>query len=295
MSSSSDILISINSYDLELSKLKIRIVTEKKGWILHRMATEIARLHAETRINRRWPDADIHYFINYGYYKPPKRKSLTVATFTHYDPDHLADIFLDVAKKVDHCVAISESTRTQMIELGVPATKITKILIGADSRYRPVLTLGLAGRTYSGGRKGEALVAEIIKDSDLMDGVEIIATQPGWGVPVHSERDMQNFYRRLDYLLVPSLIEGGPVPFMEALACGVPAIAPPIGVIPEFPHIEYETGNVESLKLVIQKEKERILTPREELARSMKPFNWDNWAQSHIRLFSQLLQQEREG
>jgi len=46
-------------------------------------------------------------------------------------------------------------------------------------------------------------------------------------------------------------LEGGPVPFMEALAMGKLAIAPSIGVIGEFPHIDYEVGNYESLKKAI--------------------------------------------
>lgn len=268
--------------------MKLRIVTEKKGWILYRKAEEIARRHPGTRINRRWPRADIHYFINYGYYKPVKQ-GITVANFTHYDPDHLGDVFLRVANEVDHCTAVSKATRQKMISLGIPAGKITTILVGADEVYRPKVSLGLVGRTYPGGRKGEHLVAKLLEDTEVMEGLEIVADRPGWGVPVLEVESLERFYRSIDFLLVPSLIEGGPVPFMEALACGVKSIAPPIGVIPEFPHIEYETGNYQSLRDVILTQKKKVLEERENLSGTIRSYNWQRWAEEHLALFRRLL------
>ncbi|MFC0470045.1 glycosyltransferase [Halalkalibacter kiskunsagensis] len=48
---------------------KIRIVTEQSGWILHRMSSEIQKNIKNVKINEVWPDADIHYYFNYGYYQ----------------------------------------------------------------------------------------------------------------------------------------------------------------------------------------------------------------------------------
>lgn len=252
------------------------------------MAKEISRYHTDTKINKRWPQADVHYFINYGYYKPVSR-GLTVACFTHYDPEHLADVFFDTANKVDHCVAISNQTRESMITLGIPPEKITTILIGAAEEFRPVVRLGICGRTYPGGRKGEQLVRKLVDDAEVMEGLEIVATSPGWAVPVTTIQDRREFYASLDYLLVPSLLEGGPVPFMEALACGVPAIAPPVGVVPEFPHIEYETGNYDSMRAVIITERNKALDAKNQLANTIQSYNWQRWAAEHIRLFNTLL------
>jgi hypothetical protein len=271
--------------------VKLRIVTEKKGWILYRMAREIARRHEETRINRRWPRADIHYFINYGYYRPVKH-GLTAATFTHYDPEKLGDMFIETARAVDHCISISNATTATLVDLGIPAEKITTILIGADSRFTPKVRLGLVGRTYSGGRKGEDLVQQLTEDGEVMEGLEIVSFHPGWGVDRWQGDDLDTFYRSLDYLLVPSRREGGPVPFMEALACGVLSIAPPIGVIPDFPHVEYRTGDFGSLRRVILEKKEELLSVRRDLAEHMRPFNWQRWAEEHLALFQQLLDNE---
>ena len=51
--------------------------------------------------------------------------------------------------------------------------------------------------------------------------------------------DLPSLYSELDYLAVPSPIEGGPVPLLEALASGCPVIAPTdIGLVEDF-HIPF--------------------------------------------------------
>lgn len=269
--------------------MKLRIVTEKPGWILHRLALEIQKAIPDTRINRNWRKADINYFINYGYYKGEKLSGLKIGCFTHYDPNHLADKFESSAEEMDHCVAISSQTADALFELGIPREKVTTIIIGADASYRPEVTLGIVGRTYPGGRKGEHLVHAMLEDKELMDGLSIVANNEGWGVPVKRTSELRDFYRMIDYLLVPSLVEGGPVPFMESLACGVEAIAPAVGVIPEFPHIEYRTGDLQSLKETILKVKGPLLEKRSALARTISDYNWHYWAESHKQLFENLL------
>ena len=100
---------------------------------------------------------------------------------------------------------------------------------------------------------------------------------------------MDDFYRSIDFLLVPALIEGGPVPFMEALACSTLSIAPHVGVVPQFPHIPYERGDIESLKQVIQRLKAEHLARKKQLSRWMEPYDWRAWALSHLNLFTKLL------
>ena len=104
--------------------MKIRIVTEKPGWIMHRMAEEIKNALPETVINKKLKNADITYFINYGFYKPAHDSTFNVACFTHYDPNHLAERFEEVAHSVDYCIAISNETAESLKQLGIPEEKI---------------------------------------------------------------------------------------------------------------------------------------------------------------------------
>jgi glycosyltransferase involved in cell wall biosynthesis len=50
---------------------------------------------------------------------------------------------------------------------------------------------------------------------------------------------MPAWFAGLDYYLVTSDSEGGPIPVLEAIAAGVPVIAPDVGFCWEYPVIRY--------------------------------------------------------
>ena len=278
----------------EVRRPCIRIVTEAPGWILHRKAEEIQKYLGNVRINEDWPDADIHYYINYGYFRHRPPHGIVVANFTHYDPDHLAEDFVRVAHEVDHCVAVSELTARKLRDVGIADEKITVILVGADARFEPKLTVGITGRIYPGGRKGEDIVRALLGDPEVTRNVRIVATREDWGAPVWSFDDTADFYRAIDYLLIPSRLEGGPVPFMEALACGTLSIAPPIGVVPQFPHVPYPVGDIAQLKAVLLQLAEQHRRQRAWLAQHLNGIDWQGWAVQHEKLFRRLLCRGKE-
>lgn len=267
---------------------KVRIVTESSGWILHRMALEIKSKIKNVWINQDVSDADIHYYINYGYFNKKPSTGITIANFTHYDSKLHNEKFIKVAEEVEHCISISKETTKVLKNFGVNENKISTVITGADTSFKPKLTLGIVGRTYPNGRKGEHLIKGLLEDKKLMQNLQIVSLNEGWGVPVWNLKHA-DFYRSIDFLLIPSLIEGGPVPFMEALACGTLSIAPSIGVIPQFPHIEYDTGNIESLKNTIARVKNSSLDRKQKIADYIKDYNWEGWATMHDRIFKKLL------
>lgn len=269
--------------------VRLRVVTENPGWIMYRKGEEIVKRLANARINQDYPDANVHYYINYGYFNKRPKSGLVVANFTHFDESLHADKWVSVAHQVDHCVAVSEEAAGNLRRFGIPDNKITVIKVGADSSFTPRMTLGIVGRVYKGGRKGESLVKQLISDPEVMSGLKIVATNDCWGVPVWKFDDFSDFYQAVDYLLVPSLIEGGPVPFMEALASGTLAIAPPVGVVSEFPHIGYRTGDYESLREAVVETKKSFLSHKRRLSQYMQHLNWSSWANQHVALFQRLL------
>jgi GT2 family glycosyltransferase len=275
---------------LDTDNLRLRIVTEKEGWILHRKAHEIATRCRNAVINEDYPDANLHYYINYGYFNRKPVSGITVANFTHYDPILHADKWVQVAHTVDFCVAVSEEAKQRLLECGVSSQKIAVIMVGADVSYQPALTLGICGRIYPGGRKGDKLVQQICDNNQLMQNLRIISFNEGWPCEHKAFDSYYDFYSSIDFLLIPSLLEGGPVPFMEALACGKLSIAPNIGVVPSFPHIQYNTGDIDSLTSVIERLKSDFLEDRRVLSSFMRPYNWSTWACRHIELFNRLLQ-----
>jgi len=275
----------------EVRRPKVRIVTEQPGWIMHRMASEIQKYlgNNNVRINEDWEHADIHYYINYGKFSRRPQTGLVVANFTHYDPDTLSDRFIEVANEVDYCICISEKTADDLRHFGAEDKKISVIVIGADETFKPKLTLGIVGRVYKGGRKGEDIVDALAQDPDVMRHVRIVATNDDWNVNVWKFDELGDFYRSIDYLLVPSRLEGGPVPFMEALACGTLSIAPPLGVIPQFPHIPYTTGDIDQLKQVVKRLAKEHIAQRAHFSNHMSGLDWSGWAIKHEKLFRKLI------
>lgn len=285
----------ISRFLQDLYRPKVDIITEEKGWILHRKAQEIKKysFFLDVEINKPRSDCDIVYFINYGYYKPKYKSKITVANFTHYDPTNLARRFEAVSREVDQLTSISNSTTKTLENLGVDPDKIATILVGSDVSFRPKLILGLVGRIYKGGRKGEHLVKKLENDPELSQKICIVSTNDDWGVPA-LEVERQDFYNMIDFLLVPSLIEGGPVPYMEALSAGTLAVAPEVGVVPDFPHVSYETGDYTSLKATLIRLHEEKLTSRERIASTIRPYNWQSWASEHEKLFIRLSKEHPE-
>jgi hypothetical protein len=77
----------------------------------------------------------------------------------------------------------------------------------------------------------------------------VVITGPGWddavgkirsyGIEVHyrpflPDRLMPTLYNALDLYVITSRIEGGPVPLIESMACGVPVVTTPVGLVREF-------------------------------------------------------------
>jgi len=72
---------------------------------------------------------------------------------------------------------------------------------------------------------------------------------------------------------------------LEALACGCEVIAPPIGFVPDYPHIEFKTGDVDDLRRVLND----LIADRCQLRASVLHRSWKNWAKNHDYLFRRIL------
>ncbi|WP_158287888.1 glycosyltransferase family 4 protein [Falsiroseomonas bella] len=260
----------------------VNIVTSDRGWILETLAREIAaRLPYVAFGDGPRRDAAIQYYITYSC-RRRRLSPIELAFFTHLEPEGAAhDAFFDTARQVDHCVCQSSPYAALLQQAGVEAVSI--IPPGVDPEtFRPKLRVGVIGRTYHTGRKGEHLV-EQLRD---LEEIEWVFTGGGWpepGRPVPAAA-LPDLYRSLDYVLVPALYEGGPMCVIEALACGTPVIAPPVGWVPDFPHVEYRLGDAEDLRRVLLD----CLEQKRARRASVLGHSWDAWAEGHHRLFQSL-------
>lgn len=269
---------------------RVHIKIADRGWILEKCAREIAERGAGISYGTEAdPAADLQYYINYSA-RSRRVSSAEVAFFTHSENDPNARRrYFDAAKDVEHCVCMSDRYARELIESGIAPEKVTTIAPGVDlEQFRPKIRVGVVGRTYHTGRKGEALVAEVMD----VPGIEWRFTGSGWPGPAHNvaEGRMADFYNDLDYVLVPSFYEGGPMSVLEGLACGIPIISSDVGWVSDYPHIPFENGNAESLRSVLA----GLAKDREALRSSVLERTWDRWAEQHLQLFDRLLGSRRE-
>lgn len=264
-------------------KKNVHIKISDQGWILEKLAKEIAnRLPYVSYSTNSDSSAKIQYYITYGC-REQRVSPIEIAFFTHKEEDAAAAAKFDsVASEVDFCVA--QSPKTELLVRDVKPDQTQTISPGVDlDLFTPSVRIGVVGRTYHTGRKGEALVAQVID----LPGIEWHFTGKGWPGPARfiHDSELPEFYRSMDYILVPALNEGGPMCVLEALASGCEIIAPAVGWVPEFPHIEFKTGDVTDLRRVLEEVVEKKLA----LRRSVEKYSWQAWADLHHQLFCRLL------
>jgi glycosyltransferase involved in cell wall biosynthesis len=276
----------------------IELVPADRGWILEKIAGAIAvgaagqpdRFHV-TLTSDPSGEAELTFFLPESAWRDDVHDTLRVTYLAHKE-DHpgAAALFEEVARKSDCCVTSSAKYAEVLRRDG--AREVHAIPLGVDTAmFTPRVRVGIVGRTYPNtGRKGESLLAHVMD----LPFVEFVFTGEGWPLPAehYGERELADFYRSLDYLLVPSLIEGGPVPMLEALASGCPVIAPSdVGMVRDFPHIPFARGDGADLRRVMQAELDRVLA----LRAAALPCDWSHFAERHLELFADLIDRRRLG
>lgn len=261
----------------------VSVVLSDRNWILERLGRELqVRLPKIDLNDAADPSADINYYITFACRKQPA-PTLEMGFFAHMEQTPaLQELFVRTAREVDVPVTMNTLYRDRLHAEGIKSA-IT-IPPGVDlDRFDVKLRIGIVGRAYHTGRKGEALVAEVMD----VPGIDWHFTGPGWPKPNRyiPEEELPDFYRSLDYVLVPALYEGGPMCVPEALAVGTPVIASDVGWVRDFPHIPFRTGDAADLRRVLTD----LVAQKRELRASTEGYTWDAYAEAHARVFHDLM------
>lgn len=249
----------------------------KGHWILERLARELTDNIPGIDLNASgWPPRaatqhDVTYCLpgrNIRHF-PIAPRGIQVGFFTH------GDVHVDTYwHRFQVCLAMNERMAGLLRKAGAKDVRV--IRPGTDQPRRAIIFGVCARSVESRGpktRKGLELVAEAVRA-----GYTFAACTPDppavWPCPVtHHTDDREAFYRSIDYLVVTSRDEGGPMTVPEAIAHGVPVIAPDVGWSWEFPVIRY-TRRWPALASVLQQ-----LT---------HPPSWEQWVDDHRALFAEL-------
>lgn len=261
----------------------MHIVIADRGWIIEQMASKLASElpYVDYDITEN-PAAYVQYYMTYAKFRQ-RCSTVEMGLFTHVEDfvPAATDRFFKIASQLDICICMSKKYANSLKKHTQSQIKI--IPPGIDlNQYSANIRVGVVGRTYWTGRKGEEVVAKLIS----CPNVDWYFTGNGWPHPSISLTDeqMPNFYRQMDYILVPAYYEGGPMCVPEALAAGTKVIAPDVGWCKDFPCIFYEVGNWQQLSGILSS----LATERLELRESVSDYSWDNFVEKHDRLFRQI-------
>lgn len=259
---------------------------------------------------RPLPGADVYYLS--GYFEWPFMKAAdlmgapTAAYFTHREEEPpgngKARQFDEVARRVSLRIATAAMYAGPLAECGPTAQVWPPVererFVPASTKGAKVVA-GFSGYTYSNGRKGEDLARKLVAVGWL--DVEWRASGRGW--PVQTRRytwaEMPAFYQSLDVLVVTSLVEGVPMPALEALACGCSLVIPRgVGLLDELPDVagihRYKRGDAGDLVRVFSQavkarpEVAAGTAGREALRAVTEPYTVLAWCEQHRAAFEEV-------
>lgn len=241
-------------------------------------------------------------YIDYAESHPTFHDTPIAAWFTHHEPDHKlkGGWWQYAAKNLDLRLTSAKLYADELSRYG-PTVQIRppldrdKFTIMPHDVRNSVPVIGVSGfipKRRTGqtgpGRKGEHLVERLANSDFGRSQMRLVASGRGWPVRRQSSRpvdELPAFYQSLDVLLCTSLIEGIPMPPLEALACGVPVVIPDgVGMLDELPEgllgiWRYERGNYADMVLALKSALTHIGNVDPEALRTVtEPFTPQNWA-----------------
>ncbi len=180
------------------------------------------------------------------------------------------DKLVPITKQTDALMVVANEWKEFLCQKGISEERIRLFNNGVDSSiFYPVSDkvlarkqLGIHSDTpligYSSkytsntdGRKGVHVLLKALKKLASTDKTfGVLITGPGWkkvveeikgyGIsevyyyPFLPDRMMPICYNALDLYVVTSKIEGGPVPLLNCMACGIPTVSTPVGLVKDY-------------------------------------------------------------
>lgn len=140
-------------------------------------------------------------------------------------------------------VVPSQLTRSHLVDLGCPASKIALVPLGASRRFSPLSAVeeriardrfGSHGGYFSAimNPRPHKNIDILVEVANLLPSSHIVcagenAPEPLRAVGRLTDDDLRLFYGGSKAFILPSLIEGFGLPLLEARLCGIPVICGP--------------------------------------------------------------------
>lgn len=287
----------------------VYVAREKdKDWIFGAKVRRLSRyssLNTKTHYHnklRDLPEADGYFFIYQNYFcrcirsTPSILKKRNVVMFTHpnwskkYSKTHVVWCL----NKADVIICLNSDVKTYLINCGVKEALLEVLHIGTSSKtfYSHERGNGDVGFCSNFGvRKNPDLILDIIKNMpnrtfhiigrnwEDYDRYNELKALPNFiyynNVPYASYPDL---YNKLDVFVSPSLLEGGPVPILEAMMSNCVPVASKTGFAPDLiSHgkngflFELDATYKDVIPLI-----EKAFKIEENIRQYAMPYTWEN-------------------
>ena len=256
------------------NRLRVRIYFDIDHWILQKIGECLVKgIDYATGPEDDGKPYDLTYFIHYLTYKPSNTK-IVGGFFTHKRDN----TFIQIAKKMDFAVCMNQRNK----KILSPYIKEIHVIYQPTDleKFKPKLVLGFIASTTGGGRKAGDLLNEISK-------LPFITIKKTLGKI--KEEDMNDFYNSLDYIIITSTIEGGPMCLTEGLACGKEIITTDVGMVDQFkdsPYVHiYDRNKPEELIILLKK----LYKKKLDIRKTVEKYSRENFIDEHKKLFERLI------
>lgn len=287
--------------------MRVNIISEGPGWILHKFGQsvyeQLQEMGIQVTLSQKFDkDADInHYFFaNYA----DEVDKHTTFMITHVDTQYKIDRIREQTDKGAIGICMSLDTRNKLIANGVNSNRICYINPAQDEQIQPrKIVLGFTHRVYSDNRKRETMLIDICKQikskyfklSIMGAGWESIIEElksMGYEIDYYPEFDKQKYnelIKNLDYYCYFGFDEGS-MGFLDAVAAGVKTIVTPQGY-----HLDTECGithPVETISDIVSVLK-KIEHEREQSEEFSHLWTWKNYTLKHLEIWKYMLGSEQ--
>ena len=273
--------------------MKINIVTVSSGWILQKIAEKIQEklvLLCDSTLSHQpnlFADANFYLDIQNCYHH--KTSTFDIGYFTHLHKDSVRSINPNWFS-LDH-IFHHGHRYFEVFKDFYPEEKMSVVLPGEIPKNfsikKPCLGIFQRGGHEGKGHNfmkvlGGAAVAKSFQFLFVGGGWEEVVnqyTEQGIEVKYITDETYENYpthYDNIDYLLIPSLWEGGPMSVIEAYAKGIPIISSNVGWVGTDFIVDYiyEPNNIKQLSTILNE----ILTPIMNRRKKVEHLKYANYA-----------------